>query len=140
MPYRLRVGDTNILAKAGERAMELTVERASEEMVDTMRAVAPIDTGALESSIDRRRTGNLSQVIEAGEEYARYVIEGTSPHEITGNPLAFEIDGRMIFTRRVQHPGTDPNPFPETALEIEQPRVEGYATDAAAQVRREYGG
>ena len=36
-----------------------------------------------------------------------YLEYGTVPHVIEGNPiLCFEVDGKIIFSRRVYHPGT----------------------------------
>ncbi len=36
-----------------------------------------------------------------------YLEYGTVPHLIEGNPvLCFEVDGKIIFSRRVYHPGT----------------------------------
>jgi hypothetical protein len=37
----------------------------------------------------------------------KFLEKGTKPHMIYGNPvLAFEIDGKTIFSRYVHHPGT----------------------------------
>lgn len=33
---------------------------------------------------------------------------GTKPHEISGNPLAFMMDGVQVFATIVSHPGTTP--------------------------------
>ncbi len=52
--------------------------------------------------------------------YAMYVVKGTRPHEIrpvNASVLAFEVGGRMIFTPLVRHPGTQPNPFMQRAVE-----------------------
>jgi hypothetical protein len=51
----------------------------------------------------------------------KWIIEGTKPHEITpkrpGYPLRFfwEKVGKVVYTYRVSHPGTKPNPFIERA-------------------------
>lgn len=45
-------------------------------------------------------------------EHASFVSEGTSPHEIQGNPLlAFPFGGGTVIVHSVQHPGSPANPF-----------------------------
>lgn len=54
-----------------------------------------------------------------GQEYARFIIRGTRPHAIVGNPnLAFQWIKNNVFviTPRVNHPGTHPNNFLLEAL------------------------
>jgi hypothetical protein len=44
---------------------------------------------------------------------------GTSPHTITPNDaevLRFEVDGEVVYTQKVEHPGTDPRPFLRPAV------------------------
>lgn len=46
--------------------------------------------------------------------YANYVTSGTRPHVILpkrGKALKFMIAGKAVFARRVNHPGTRPNPY-----------------------------
>jgi hypothetical protein len=49
-----------------------------------------------------------------------YVVDGTPPHRIQprrrGGVLRFEIGGRVVYARYVQHPGTRPNGFLIEAL------------------------
>ena len=54
-----------------------------------------------------------------GQEYGRFVVRGTRPHTITGNPLAFQWINRNVFviTPQVSHPGTEPNNFLLRALQ-----------------------
>lgn len=45
-------------------------------------------------------------------EHASYVNDGTSPHQIVGNPLlAFQWEGQTVIVHSVNHPGTTANPF-----------------------------
>lgn len=49
-----------------------------------------------------------------GKFYGEFVREGTKPHEIVpvnAQALRFEIGGKIIFARRVQHPGSRANPY-----------------------------
>lgn len=75
------------------------------------------------------RRGNQSEVVASGDygrvfnqvPYANYVHGGTRPHVIRprspGGVLAFKIGGQMVFTKRVNHPGTKANPFYDRAIE-----------------------
>lgn len=50
--------------------------------------------------------------------YGKYVIEGTRPHDIevkAARALYWEERGIGHFAKRVHHPGTAPNDFPERA-------------------------
>ncbi len=56
--------------------------------------------------------------------YAPDVEYGTAAHEITpknGKCLRFEIDGKVIFVRRVHHPGNHAKPFFNPAVEEVRP-------------------
>lgn len=94
-----------------------------------------VKTGKLAGQMVRKQTGNLAAsvrleqqtftdttaavVIAAGGDsvgvkYARFVEEGTGPHEIVaknGKALRFMAGGNAIFRKRVKHPGTAPRPF-----------------------------
>ena len=76
---------------------------------------APRDTGALANSIEGRLIGNPPGTVslEAKAPHAKYIIHGTDPHGITGNPtLRFMgSSGEPVFRNRVNHPGTKPNNF-----------------------------
>jgi len=63
-------------------------------------------------------------------EYASVVEYGSSRHTITpdnAEVLRFEIDGEVIYTDEVQHPGTDPQPFFRPAVnEVRLQGVDGF--------------
>jgi hypothetical protein len=96
-----------------------------------MRAHAPFRTGKLRSTIDTREepsAGRMWVVIYATASYAPYVIGGTGPHVIAArNARALRWLGRggigVSFARSVNHPGTKPNPFPETAMAAMTPMI-----------------
>jgi len=71
-----------------------------------------------------------SWVVGTNTEYAPIVEYGSSPHTITPDDaevLRFEIDGEVIFTDEVQHPGTDPQPFFRPAVnEVQLQGVDGF--------------
>lgn len=82
---------------------------------------APVDTSNLRGSIQGIALGWIGNVLEGvvgtNVEYAEFVEEGTDSHTITGDPLHFKVGGEDVFATSVQHPGTDPNPFLEPAVE-----------------------
>ena len=58
--------------------------------------------------------------VTAHADYAAAVHEGSRPHVIVprrASVLRFEVGGRTVFARRVQHPGTKPRPFLRNAAE-----------------------
>lgn len=90
------------------------------------------EAGALEAKIRApRRTGHLAEEIYAQHasavsgdavvgsitaeaDYAEAVSKGTMPHVIEarrGGSLRFSAGGSVVFRKRVNHPGTKPNPF-----------------------------
>lgn len=63
--------------------------------------------------------------VESSHPATMYVIKGTKPHAIRkgkvwkGRPvLKFEMGGRTVFARWVNHPGTKPNDFLTKALRM----------------------
>lgn len=75
------------------------------------------DTGALQRSITMvHNRGILGQYITIGSplNYALVHHEGSRPHVITprdANILRFSAGGRIIYTHKVDHPGTRPNRY-----------------------------
>lgn len=64
-------------------------------------------------------TGGLAEMVWPVR-YARFVDEGTAPHEIRprrGAFLRFQIGGQAIFARAVKHPGTKAYNFSGDAKE-----------------------
>ena len=63
--------------------------------------------------------------------YAPPVEYGTAPHVITGDPLAFPGDnGETVFTTRVQHPGTDPQPHVRPGMRATKQQLAAIAVAA----------
>ena len=106
-----------------------------EKLLDVAYAAAfwgaPWKTGHLAGSIVKEvEEGEAS--LKALASYAVYVEKGTAPHEIrpvNASVLAFEVNGRMIFTPLVNHPGTKPNPFMQRAVAAAREKVEEIFAD-----------
>jgi hypothetical protein len=57
---------------------------------------------------------------------AKFVIRGTAAHPIdpvSAQFLHFFVEGDEVFARHVEHPGTEPNPYNETAWEAQRADV-----------------
>jgi hypothetical protein len=96
------------------------ISRLADVCFQSMYQNAPWRTGFLAMSITKEVSDNTAQVYPTAS-YAKYVAKGTAPHAIlprTAKVLAFPPGGDlggMVFTKRVQHPGTRANPFIKTA-------------------------
>lgn len=89
------------------------------------KQLCPVDTGRLRSSITTEVaiSGGGIPVVRVGTnvDYAEAVHEGTRPHVIVprnASVLRFPSrGGAIVFTRRVNHPGTRGVPFLRNALD-----------------------
>jgi hypothetical protein len=99
-----------------------------------VKAKAPVGKGPTagrlrDSTVLRRVTAPASVRAEIGATapHAPYVVDGTRPHVIvprTARVLHFQTAaGVDVFTRRVNHPGTKPNPYARRAIEAILPEV-----------------
>lgn len=102
---------------------------------DQARVDAPMRTGRLKASIhpDPVRRSSLLRIdsgVSADAPYAAPVHEGARPHVIRpryARALRFEVEGRVVFAQRVNHPGNRPNRFLSNAahkVASSDPRVE----------------
>lgn len=110
--------------------LEAAVDATSRYLEDGLRDVAPIGKpqfdwegqptntpGALRDSIRFDLDGLTANFMAI--DYARFVIGGTDPHVIQGNPLLlFDWDkaGGYVIFASVKHPGTAPNDFRAAAI------------------------
>ena len=105
----------------------LLVERLAEVAYAEAFYGAPWRTGKLARSIVKEVEDGEARIVALAP-YAKFVIEGTAPHEIrpvNASVLAFKArSGDMVFTRLVRHPGTKPNPFMQRAVDKAQEKVE----------------
>ncbi len=92
---------------------------------------APWKTGKLASSIIKQVSEGEAE-IQALAAYAVFVEKGTAPHEIhpvNASVLAFEANGKLVFTPLVKHPGTQANPFMERAAEDTRSKADAVLAD-----------
>lgn len=101
------------------------MRRQGRRMKDLIVDEAPEDTGEFKRGIRWQsftRGSDVGFKVTTPQPLGRYIVEGTRPHVIPGNPiLAFDWPGGppelrdpetgMYFFGAVNHPGTEPNPF-----------------------------
>jgi hypothetical protein len=100
-------------------------ERRMRTLAFRQTAAAPRRTGKLAGQVTQRRMqSDFGRYLEGASGvnpgqggqhgYALYQSQGTRPHIIQakrGKSLRFIVAGRTVFARRVNHPGTRPNPY-----------------------------
>ena len=105
-------GMRQAIDRAGYNISKLIEEYAVEE--------SPYQTGKLgQSIISGYDPETMTIWVGSNLEYAPHVEFGTQPHIIepkTKKALKFETDGKTVFAKKVQHPGTSANPFIERAI------------------------
>lgn len=99
------------------------LREAARQVVNRARVLCPVDTGRLRASIraEQPRFFSLRGSVTVGSdvEYAGFVNDGTKPHRIrprNAKVLRFNVGGRTVFARVVNHPGTKAKPFLDRAL------------------------
>lgn len=85
-------------------------------------------TGNLRRSVFSRMVDDRNGLVGVGAEapYAIFVNDGTRPHIIearNAKALRFEMGGNVLYRRMVNHPGTKPTLFMETALKDNTPSI-----------------
>lgn len=107
------------------RFADADAKKRAERVEKLAKVEAPSKTGELRRQIRTSQSRDVQGRYSTGYDvisdapYSIFVIKGTRPHTITGNPLlAFfwpKIGANVVF-RSVQHPGTRPNNFLSRAL------------------------
>jgi hypothetical protein len=88
------------------------------EIFSYAQAYCPRRTGRLANSIEYHMAGH-SLIVAAHAPYAAYVELGTRPHVIlprNAQALRWYGPDGAVFAKRVNHPGTKPEPFLRRAL------------------------
>lgn len=83
-------------------------------------------TGTLRRSIQKRVEGAHKGVVFTDIPYAPHVEFGTKPHTIypkKAKMLAFKVGGKMVFARKVNHPGTRAYNYMKDAFESNKPKI-----------------
>jgi len=128
MHVRFRVDVTDFdrdLTKRLRRFERLTSQAlaatAEEAIVGARRTTLFRDiTGKLRSAMLAVPKNFFLVQLQANTRYASYVHDGTKAHTIeakNGGFLRFQVGGRWVAVRKVQHPGTTARPFLKDAAD-----------------------
>jgi phage gpG-like protein len=117
-----------VLKKVGDKlpdAMELVGQFVKSEA----KNLCPVVTSNLKNSIAHEVVGGTVARIGSPVEYAAAVELGTKPHIIepkNAEALKFEIGGKTVFAKRVNHPGTQAHPFLRPAVFNNKQKIIGF--------------
>ena len=110
-----------------QETRQLLIERLAEVAYYEAFYTAPWKTGKLARSIVTEIKEGEAK-LQALAPYAKFVVEGTRPHEIhpaSANVLVFKAkSGDLVFTKLVRHPGTKPNPFLQRAVDKAREQID----------------
>lgn len=110
------------MKKGFDKVLSDTLLLSSVQSESLIRREAPIDTGNLRRSTQHFAKGTSEAGVSArGAPYWVNIEYGTAPHVITpkkAKRLKFNIGGNEVYAKKVQHPGTAPNPFVKRAVNI----------------------
>lgn len=136
-------GELSRIAQRLPTALTNLLDDLASDVEVLMKDESPVRLGDLQNSITTETVSNLERLIWPTVEHAAYVILGTRPHWIEAKHdsyLGVSIRQGFLYwpgadhpVRRVHHPGTSPNPFPDRAADradqyIEQ-RLESFYND-----------
>jgi hypothetical protein len=126
MSYEIKILHLDELRAAFKKAPDITakeLEKATKEAGKTILATekeeVPIKTGQLRRSITLDYHP-ISVSIYPTVNYALPVHEGTKAHiilPVRASVLAFKKNGKMVFVKRVNHPGSKANKFVERTVQ-----------------------
>jgi len=94
------------------------------------------DPRRLKQRITHKMTTRLTGVVESEAPYSAAVHEGTRPHIImpVNKRVLYSRNTNQFFGKRVQHPGTRPNPFFARALEKCSSKIEEFFSTALQNI------
>jgi hypothetical protein len=118
-----------------QAAANAWADRAEPVIEEALREAAPQRTGELRKSVrgERAVAGASAVLTFTAVDYARYVIDGTRPHEIRPrHAQALFWPGAQHPVAVVHHPGTRPNDFVARALEPLTPEIQAAMDEAIA--------
>jgi HK97 gp10 family phage protein len=117
-----------------QRAMVASVV----DIKQTAQDLVPVRTSQLRTSITEIVHDNpLMGTVSVGQPYGKFVEFGTAPHVIVprnAKALAFTVGGKLVFAKKVNHPGTKGKPFMQPAFEQNRQNVLDYFQRAVDSV------
>ncbi len=98
--------------------------RIGNELRNVLVQTCPVDKGLLRNSI--RVEESPKGLIIIMKEYGKYVEFGSNPYVIlpgAKKALKFKSKGKVVFTKRVNHPGIRPSYFIRNAIKYKLPGI-----------------
>lgn len=99
-----------------ERKAAVAARGTAREVEHRLRRNSPVASGRMQANTTAKASLNARGAlieITVDTDYAHIVAGGQRPHVITprrqGGVLAFDVAGRTVFARRVNHPGAQGN-------------------------------
>ena len=121
------------------KELEKATRDAGKAILSKAKKEAPIKTGGLRRSIDLRYKP-ISVSVFTNKDYAIPVHEGSRAHIILprrAKVLRFKTQsGKVVYTKRVRHPGYKGNPFMERAVDRIKGTVEKIFEKASRNITR----
>ena len=111
-----------------KNATASTLQETGFKVEEEAKKAAPVDSGYYRNNIGF--DGKNSVIANA--DYSADLEYGTKPHVIepkTAKALHFKSDGQDVFAKKVNHPGTKPNPVMRNAAHKVQKQVGGMFYD-----------
>jgi len=111
------------------------VEKSLYKIENTAKREAPAKSGDL-----RKHIGSKFEILKGSVEskasYSIYVHEGTKPHDIfpVNKKVLADKRKKIIFGKRVRHPGTKPNQYMLRAVEKEINTITRYFDEAVNNI------
>lgn len=123
MAARIRLDfDRSAARRLGGNIADDQARKVTRGTFNVSRLNAPFDTGRMKASggMNVRRTVSTSRgTVSYRTDYATIVHEGSRPHLIRprrAKALRFRVGGRVVYAKRVRHPGTRSQPWLWRAL------------------------
>lgn len=145
MPITLKVDTSDLdriadnvayAAKGVPLHIRKEIPRLTDKVLTETRIEVPKDTRRLERSLHRTlEDGGATGVIREGERHGLFVRKGTRPHIILPRfKQALFWEGAPHPVKRVQHPGTQPNPYHERAVAKSRDELEASGLDIVVKI------
>lgn len=124
-------------------SLNRSLRRIGGHFVPALKSRTPVRTGKLRASTRFQVKGSAEDMrlevrqgarSKQGVIYRPFVVGGTRPHEIrpvNKKALRFNIGGRVVFAKKVNHPGTKPNPYTQETIAAEMPQVKRIVQEEA---------
>lgn len=116
--------------------MQKAVEKSAYKIEEVAKKIeAPRKTGNLRKNINTT-IKPLMATVKSRANYSIYVHEGTKPHTIVPVKKKVLADKRkgIIFGKKVNHPGTKPNPFMKRTVDRETNTIIKYFNEAVDNI------